>query len=356
MFIRKFVISIIVSTLCAISIGCTGGPDWSFFEKNKGENNEDTNNQSDYIDSLAIIECNDYQLSEKRIYILDVTRSMIGIGSGKTYDILENVKDSLVQTISNINDPETEIVIIPFTNKTFQPIEGYVAQKDSIIASIKNIKAQNGYTNIADAWDTGLSYVDTSKVNYIFLLTDGLHNCGPSKDVLFKKLAEFGTKSYERYMFAFYMMLTPNAREMDIFRIADTTSQMWAIESMNINASLMRTAFKQKSNIYNNKTVRIDFISNNPKILTGDGLCFNLILEDNPYYEIANIRKSSIFLSSYEFDINEKVEKIDIPTEIILNLKIEHNKEKYPFVFFTPDNVKFKITNVGIRKMTLKML
>lgn len=201
-----------------------------------------------------------------------------------------------------------------------------------------------------------MSYVDTSKVNYIFLLTDGLHNCGPSKDVLFKKLAEFGTTSYERYMFAFYMMLTPNAREMEIFRIADTTSQMWAIESMNINASLMRTAFKQKSNIYNNKTVRIDFISNNPQILTGDSLCFNLILEDNQYYEISNIRKSSRFASSYEFDINEKKKKIDIPTEIVLNMKIEHNKEKYPFVFFTPDNVKFKITNIGIRKMTLKAL
>lgn len=92
MFIRKIVIGIIVSSFCAISIGCTGGSDWSFFEKNKGKKTSKANNQSDYIDSLSIIECNDYQLSEKRIYILDVTRSMIGKGSGKTYDILEKCK------------------------------------------------------------------------------------------------------------------------------------------------------------------------------------------------------------------------------------------------------------------------
>lgn len=345
---------IICIIACIVSVGCAD--DWGNSSSNTSSQKKNNDNSSDYIDSLAIISNDSYQLSEKRIYILDVTRSMIGKGSGKTYDILESVKDSLAQTVSNINDPKTEIVIVPFTNKTFTPIHGFINDKDSLIDLIRKIKDENGDTNIADAWEVGLSYIDTSKVNYIFLLTDGLHNCGPSKEILFQRLANFGASSYEKYMFAFYMMLTPNARELEIFKIADTTSQMWAIESMNINASLMRTAFRQKSNIYSNKTVRMDFISNNPKILTGDSLCFNLKLEDNQYYEISNIRKSSRFASSYEFDINEKMKKIDIPTEIVLNMKLEHNKEKYPFVFFTPDNVKFKIINIGIRKMTLKAL
>ena len=52
--------------------------------------------------------------TEKRIYLIDLTGSMEGRGSIQTPNILQTVKDNLAATIENIEDPLTEIIIIPF--------------------------------------------------------------------------------------------------------------------------------------------------------------------------------------------------------------------------------------------------
>lgn len=47
-------------------------------------------------------------MKEKRIYLVDVTASMIGKGGVKTPDIFNKVKDQLTTAISNIQDTDTD--------------------------------------------------------------------------------------------------------------------------------------------------------------------------------------------------------------------------------------------------------
>ena len=109
--------------------------------------------------------------------------------------------------------------------------------------------------------------------------------------------------------FAFYVMLTPNAKELEICQVVDETEQMWLIESLDINASLIRTALNQKSNVFENKTIGINFASNNPKVFLED-LEVNFQLEDNPYYKILSSHKDTIANNTYWFEISEITEKI----------------------------------------------
>lgn len=289
--------------------------------------------------------------SEKRIYLLDVTGSMEGRGNLPSPNIFAEVKSKLINTISDIKEENTEIVIIPFTDHCFEPISGNTSAKDTIIDAIKNLETKRGDTNIADAWNRCIAEIDSTKINYLFLLTDGLHNNGPSKETLYNNLRHWSELSNNNYYFAYYVMLTSNARDEEIRQIADTTNQMWKIESMDVNASFIGTSIVLNKNINTNKILRIDFTSNHDDIFT-QGIPFDITLENNPYYAIKNTE--SHFEDRYMLiEIEELQDKMDIPIESSLTLSIEYDKAAYPLVFFTPEIINLNIVNHGIRAMAL---
>lgn len=290
-------------------------------------------------------------LNEKRVYLLDVTASMEGRGIVETPNIFDNVKNQLSNSLSNITYPQTEIVIVPFTESIFNPIRGNITQIDSLVNEISKIGIEKGDTNIADAWEYGISELDSTKVNYLFLLTDGFHNHGVEKEVLYKRLQEWQYIAKDKYMFAFYVMLTPNAKEMEIIEIIESTNKLWAIESMNVNVSFINSTLNLKSNINNDKKVRIDFSSQNNEVFNS-GLQLNIRLEENPFYELCNL-KSNIINKYVEFEIKELLPRIQIPIETQQKLYLEYDKEKNPLVFFTPEIINFSIVNKGVRIMTI---
>ena len=292
-------------------------------------------------------------LQEKRIYLVDVTASMEGKGAVETPDIFHTVKKSLSETIQQIRDTTTEIEIIPFSNKVYKGIHGKVADKDSLIRCVNELAIKNGDTNIADAWSYGLTRLDTTKINYFFVLTDGLHNCGPGKEELYRRLSDWSGLAAGKYMFAFYVMLTPNAKESEICRIADESRNMWKIESLDINASLVKTSLRLRKNVFYDKSVQIYFDSNNPN-LNLDKVGIEVSLEENPYYDIENQRMIGVN-GPLSFDIKEKCAKEKIPQCDTLDLVVKHNSEEYPFVFITPDIVSFEITNQGTRSVAISI-
>ena len=79
-------------------------------------------------------------------------------------------------------------------------------------------------------------------------------------------------------------------------------------------------------------------------------------IEDNPYYTISPTRRSADNSKIYEFNVIEKTEKINIPIDVTLKINVNHNEEKYPLVFFTPNELDFRILNRGVRRMTLKVV
>ena len=95
------------------------------------------------------------------------------------------------------------------------------------------------------------------------------------------------------------------------------------------------------------------FISNNSNIFSND-LKLKFTLANNPYYSIKSAKMDSTSANIYHIEFQENTEKINIPVEITQTLYITHDKDSFPFVFFTPDNISYKIINQGLRKMTFK--
>lgn len=291
-------------------------------------------------------------ITEKRIYLVDLTGSMEGRGNVPTPNILQTVKDNLEETINNIEDTATEIQIVPFTNKIGKDIiSGRISEKESILSSIRSLHTLSGDTNIADAWSYGVSLLDSTKINYLFLLTDGLHNNGPTKEELFDRLRTWGSMAKGKYMYAFYVMLTPNAKESEICEIIDSTDNMWLIESMNLNTSLVRTSINTRKNVFSNHTASLSFLSNN-KNADLNNLGLSVTVEDNDYYDIQNVTKSPVG-DIYSFDIVEKRPKLQMPLDTTLTLHFSYDTLANPFVFLTPDKVDFQIVNQGPRTISI---
>lgn len=292
-------------------------------------------------------------LEEKRIYLVDVTASMEGKGVGMTFDIFDKVKRELIATIDSINDPSTEIVIVPFTNKVHKSISGILTNhKDSLMNEIQQIKVMSGDTNITSAWEYGLSLLDSTKVNYLFLLTDGLHNYGGPKEQLYERLRDWNNFTMRNYYFAFYVMLTPNAEEQEICKIADETHQMWKIKSMNINSYFLRRDYNININTKSAKTFKIGFTIN--KKMPANGFNeFKFILEDNLYYSL--VRQSNHLDDNYvELEVEEKMPINKMPASFSLNLNVIYDESKLPLSFFTPDYYSLNISTFGTREMTIK--
>ena len=291
---------------------------------------------------------------EKRISLVDVTASMEGRGVFPSENIFGAVKSKLVLSISNLTSDDVEIVIVPFTDKPHAPIVGTSADKEKIINQIELLGIQRGDTNIADAWSVGEELIDSTKVNYLFLLTDGLHNCGPEKEELYSRLKNWADVSGGKYYFAFYVMLTPDAKEAEIADIVENTAQMWLIQSMDVNVTFINTDLRLTSNVNQNHNVSVSFSTNHPEIVKS-GLDFDVKLEDNDYYSISSqmLNHDTMVLT---FTLWEKKPRLEIPVEMDLDLRVQYDKSKFPLVFFTPENIQFDIVNRGVRTMTIREL
>lgn len=290
--------------------------------------------------------------AEKRIYLFDVTASMEGKGVVQTANVFSSVKRNLQHSIELIKNKNTEICIIPFTNKQLNKYSFTLDSLHLINQCIDDLKIEKGDTNIADAWLAGINEIDTTKVNYLFLITDGLHNTGPEKDVLYQHIDAWKDIAEDHYYFAFYIMLTPNAKEQELVKRIELSRQIWPVETMDMNVVFIQSEKEIKTNINNNNRIliqqktSIDFDTNK--------IDFSLSMDENPYYSMTSHIQNDSINNSISIDIHEKVPRLQIPLEYLVNLKINYDKEKYPLVFYTPDNIKLRIVNKGIRKMTIE--
>lgn len=203
--------------------------------------------------SSVFAQTNLFQMQEKRIYVLDITESMIGEGDGKGTDIFGTVKYKLKDAINSlsISDPTMEIEIIPFSDRAYlnRAYKGCAGNKNQIFAYIDTISAKGRSTNIVDAWKVGLQEMDSAKTNFMFLLTDGNHNVS-SIDNLYSTISSWNNQKCNDYCYAFYVSLNHNVNnDSKLQTIADTTRNVWWIHSMNVNVACLQPVCSSFSTI-----------------------------------------------------------------------------------------------------------
>lgn len=287
-------------------------------------------------------------LPEKRIYLLDVTASMAGVEGNE--NVFDTVKAQLRNAISDMKeDPTTEIVVIPFAHQAFPALSG---DCETMLQGLNELQTYRKNTNITAAWEAGLEQLDSTKLNYLFLLTDGSHNYDKDTTRLHNGLRSWNQIAEGKPYYAFYLMLTQKAsKDKSIRAIAKEVNQMWNIESLNVNATFAKTSLNPKSvNVFDKSIIKIPVKCNHLDVIQNlDSL--NVSIPENVYYTIdhawiephpADSKSAMICVS-----IIEKRPKMEMAESLRLPFSISFDRERFPLLFFTPEVYDIIIKNRG---------
>ena len=147
-----------------------------------------------------------HEIPEKRIYLVDMSGSMAGKGTIETADIMQKVKTALLNTISWV-PVNASFVIIPFTDRLYPEILGSTEDKTALNDKVSKMVELEGNTDLLQPWKAGLLQLDSTKVNYLFLITDGHNNRGAANEHVVKMLSEWPEVSEEYDAEAYYVVM-----------------------------------------------------------------------------------------------------------------------------------------------------
>lgn len=172
------------------------------------------------IISIALIFCIAADCARLRnsIYIFDCTQSMKGNSARNAPDIWQTTKSSLKSRIER-EPADSRIVIIPFQSQPYPAIifERRDFDWDKIDGKFEEYIKLLTNTNICDSWSAGEKYIDLTRNNYIYLMTDGVDTDAARRTKLADVFRRFCSRNYPD-THGFYVRLTENALVEDNIR------------------------------------------------------------------------------------------------------------------------------------------
>ncbi|SDI02594.1 hypothetical protein SAMN05421818_1463 [Myroides phaeus] len=297
-----------------------------------------------------------HSLKEKKyIFELDITKSMWGIGEPGSINIFDQVRTQLIKAIENIDDPSAEIVLVTWQDQIISTWkesansvgkERLVEQLKKI--TVKSVPGQN--TNIYNAWIEAKKHVNPSKINIVYLLTDGRHSVpNPPISKLYNEIPKWASFSAEKDAYMFLVELTSQAIDNKMRSLVEATDKVEFIHGIefytlfvnntspiiNIDEKLEFTLNINKQNLpekYNDTKIGLQLNSDlfeivNPSItLEQTPTAIKLRLKKSLEEVKASLSESSILPITIIFD-DSKYKHIKLINKEI-NCKIINKKEK----------------------------
>lgn len=252
-------------------------------------------------------------LKERRVYYLDCSFSM---SSNKIWD---DVCDNLKKAIDNVNDETTELIVVPFALDKSGGIKVYKALatpagKDSLkrqISAIVPNKSSMTYHKVP-LEDFYSNRVDSAKVTYMFLMTDGQDEC-KNKTLFPNLLSQWQGKYGDKNVFGFYVMLHNSAKNTNIKKICDNQKHLWTVETADININLVRLQSTATFNARNDKYFDLPIYGNY------NGKTFKAKFPNNSKLKVKSVSIKNGKLRVY-VDVVGKVQALPAEQKIPLKL------------------------------------
>ena len=286
-------------------------------------------------------------LQERRVYYLDCSYSM------KSLKIWDKVRDNLKMAIDNVTDETTELIVIPFTDRRSShfplPVFSEYATNDgkrNLKGAIDKMicdKACNTVHHVP-LEDFVNSRIHTSKITYMFLMTDGQNELEiPEFEDLLNK---WGSYFSDKYVYGFYVMLHKEAKNSKVEQIIERQEHLWKVETADVDINLIRLEDKATFNIRGEKYIEIPIYGK----LTGKDIQLELV--PNDFYEI---NQYEILENNLRIYLKGKHSQSILPELIDLKLSSKYvGNDDYTFlvtenIFLTCINKKERSLRISIK-------
>ena len=299
------------------------------------------------VSLLAIIFCVTlYAEKERRIYYLDCSYSMISNGLWK------DVRDNLFKAIDNIEDATVELYVIPFAvdGSDCATLDALVETatpdgKERLKNKIKHIKPSK--KSMTYHWNPiNDFYVNnrmlTDGITYMFLITDGRDEHS-DKNKFPNLLKNWENRCGDKNVYGFYVMLHPLARNTLATAAISTQTNLWEVETADLNINLIRLESGCIFNARNNQQYVDIPISGNINTIE-----FQLNTIGESDYAISNCEKYSDFLRIH---LKAKKELSNIPEDINLPINIKLGGAGQ-FDFLLTEKIDIRCENKYVKAIT----
>lgn len=285
-------------------------------------------------------------LQERRVYYLDCSYSM------KSLKIWDKVRDNLKNAIDNVSDETTELIVIPFTDRRtthfplpifseFATVNGKRNLKNAIDQMLCD-KACNTIHHVP-LEDFVSNRVNTSKITYMFLMTDGQNEKEISQ---FENLLnQWGNRFSNKNVYGFYVMLHKEAKNPKVEQIIEEQEHLWKVETADVNINLIRFDDKATFNIRGDKFVEI------PVYGKVDNTSIQLEVESNDCYEID---RYDVLDNNLRIYLKGKQPQSLLPDLISLYIKSTYiGNDNYTFL--VSDNIQLTCINKKERSLRISI-
>lgn len=299
-------------------------------------------------------------LSERRVYYLDATYSMV-------YNKLwESSKENLIKAIENIEDINTELVVVVFADDVKESRNVWEVWEEkatdegkaSLVSKIKGLPLplRTTMTNLYRPWHDFYSRAKAGMVNYMFLMTDGGHEGGggrPSLESFLNEIDNWENKT-GALTYGFLVELTEDVGPSEIDsrnkareHVDSQEERLWRVSSADVNISLIRLENSVKFNVRNDKFIDIPIYLSGENTSVVRNLKFDLSDTDN-----FKIRKTEISEDYVRIYIDSKVDVLTLPVKSNLSLKVRlsGNDDK---TFLLTETIK--VSCINEKERSLKM-
>ena len=200
-------------------------------------------------------------LKERRVYYIDCSFSM------KINGIWDLVRDKLKEAIEKVNDETTEILVCPYAYDMNSSVKAYrelatQCGKDKLKSIIDNLPMTKSTMTYHEMplRDFYNNRVSSDRINYVFLMTDGMTDHNKGTDPFPRELNTWHSIFKDKHVYGFYVILHEKAKNykaaLDVIGLESTqrTHHLWAVETTDVNINLVRldtkAVFNARSETY----------------------------------------------------------------------------------------------------------
>lgn len=288
-------------------------------------------------------------MKERRVFYVDCSYSMVSPNK-----IWDSVRENLKNAIDNVNDENTELVIVPFAYDNKHHSDGLEAFIEKATESGKEIlkkriddlpMSKNTMTYHSDPL-SDFYYNDrvaSNCITYMFFMTDGQNEENPNS--FLPLLQEWGDRYEKKYVYGFYVMLSELAKDEMVCSVIEKQEHLWVVETADVNINLVRVDNHAIYNARNDEYFELPIYGNT------SGLEIECsFLNDSPY----SVRKSSLENGKIRVYVSYEDDVYSLPVSKDYELLLTVNK-KGEFDFLVTNKVLVKCESKPERSLKISV-
>lgn len=263
-----------------------------------------------------------------------------------------NLKQSVIDCIDYAeSDPDNDITIVTFNEKirdiySRKATESGKADLTRFVESYKYVS--HNYTNIVDPVKEFYARLDSRKINYMFLFTDGEHDEPKSLPKFIPVLDSWSGKTDNCDAFGFYVLVHPDADKADIRKSVETQDNFWIVPDAKVRIKICTLPSKIKFNVRDEKGPKSISLCGRYDGAAGE---VNLVTNDE-YYDVICTQRD-IKDGKIDIEVKPRVGVTPPSSHTVCLSPVIANADQYTFV--GPNVVNLEVSNLPERSVDLTL-